>query len=130
MPHHDFAAHQLGPFDQDRIAIWSQLQVVADMNGRRHETQILRDLFADGFDPFQEFSAPIPVHQTDQAIADLQLHEIHGRGRLEHIRRFGRAPDGRARCSRRFHRSGQRELRFLGRVAELIGKAAQQRSKK
>ena len=46
------------------------------MDGRQNKPHLLGELTAQGFDPIQQRAALPAIHQTDEAVSYLDIHEI------------------------------------------------------
>ncbi len=72
----DFAAADLHALQRDAVAVRAQLQVVADVHGRRQEADVRREFLAQPVDAPQQLAVLAAVHQRDQAIAHLEAERV------------------------------------------------------
>jgi hypothetical protein len=74
--HHELAAGDLLAANLDAVCLGSQLDVVADANGRHDEAQLARDLSPGLCHPLQQVAAGLFVSQRYEPEADLDFHRI------------------------------------------------------
>ena len=71
-----FAHHHAA--QRDAVAAGLEFEVVAHMHGGGQEAHFLRKLAAHALDAGEQVALAALVHQTDQAVAQLQAQQVHG----------------------------------------------------
>ena len=86
MVDHDFRRGHPVALDLDHIFAGFELQVVAQVQGRHDDAHVECELAADGTDAGQQVAVLFFVHQRDEAVTHLQLHDVERQKSLHFFR--------------------------------------------
>ena len=87
---HELAPCDLDPFEQDRVFVRLELEVVADVDRRNDEAHIRGELPPDGLDTTKQLAVLLGVDQRYETIAYLEFQDIDGQQGLDALILRGR----------------------------------------